>query len=75
MYIKCIRYGVCVCVSFLSPGRLPKNQECHEMWSRKKRKKEAAAAAAAAGGGAKEGTGSSNAVSYTHLTLPTIYSV
>ena len=51
---------VCGCVSFLSPGRLPKNQECHEMWSRKKRKKEAAAAAAAAGGGAKEGTGSSN---------------
>ena len=43
----------------LLPDRLPKNQECHEMWSRKKRKKEAAAAAAT-GGGAKEGAGSSN---------------
>ena len=50
---------VCMHTISLLIDRLPKNQECHEMWSRKKRKKEAAAAAAA-GGGAKEGAGSSN---------------
>lgn len=70
MYV--CRYHVCVHTISLLPDRLPKNQECHEMWSRKKRKKEAAAAAAA-GGGAKEGAGSSNGSATTanaKLTLP-----
>ena len=50
-----------VCIHDSSPlDRLPKNQECHEMWSRKKRKKEAAAAASGVGGVVKEGAGSSN---------------
>ena len=55
----------------LLPDRLPKNQECHEMWSRKKRKKEAAAAAAT-GGGAKEGAGSSNGSAAATSTSTTV---
>ena len=62
LYVYTCMYwgGDCLLYACISSNRLPKNQECHEMWSRKKRKKEAAAAAAAAGGVVKEGAGSSN---------------